>query len=99
MGHGEVGQDRGILCVALSLLSLYSKHMVSIKVVYGCGAKIPNVFKYGLIYTLCVCAKFLQLCLMLFNPIDCSLPGSSVHRILQVRRLERVAIPFSRGLS
>ena len=28
-------------------------------------------------------AKSLQLCLTLFNTLDCSLPGSSVHRILQ----------------
>ena len=35
----------------------------------------------------------------LYNPIDCSMPGSSVHRILQARILEWVAIPFSRDLS
>ena len=29
--------------------------------------------------------------------MDCSLPGSSVHGILQARILEWVAIPFSRG--
>ena len=31
--------------------------------------------------------------------MDCSLPDSSVHRILQVRILEWVAISFSRGSS
>ena len=31
--------------------------------------------------------------------MDCSLPGSSVHEILQARILEWVVIPFSRGLS
>ena len=31
--------------------------------------------------------------------MDCSLPGSSAHGILQVRILERVAISFSRGSS
>ena len=31
--------------------------------------------------------------------MDCSLPGSSVHGILQARMLERVAIRFSRGPS
>ena len=35
----------------------------------------------------------------LCEPIDCSLPGSSVHGILQARMLEWVAIPFSRGFS
>ena len=33
------------------------------------------------------------------DPVDCSLPGSSVHRILQARILEWVAISFSRGSS
>ena len=37
-----------------------------------------------------------QLCLTLCNPMDSSLPGSSVPRILQARILEWVAIPFSR---
>jgi len=31
--------------------------------------------------------------------MDCSLPGSSVHGILQARMLEWVTIPFSRGSS
>ena len=33
------------------------------------------------------------------DPVDCSPPGSSVHRISQVRILECVAISFSRGSS
>ena len=37
-----------------------------------------------------------QLCLTLYNPMDYSPPGSSVHGILQIRILEWVAIPFSR---
>ena len=40
-----------------------------------------------------------QSCLTLCDPTDCSLPGSSVHGILQARILEWVAIPFSRGSS
>ena len=35
----------------------------------------------------------------LCNPMDCSLPGSSLHGILQARVLEWVAISFSRGSS
>ena len=38
-----------------------------------------------------------QSCPTLCNPKDCSLPGSSVHGILQARILEWVATPFSRG--
>ena len=38
-------------------------------------------------------------CLTLCNPMDCSLPGSSVHGIFQARVLEWVAISFSWGSS
>ena len=41
-------------------------------------------------------AKSLQLCPTLCSPVDCSLPGSSLHGILQARILEWIAIPFSR---
>ena len=46
-----------------------------------------------------LCAKSLQWCLTLWDPMDCSPPGSSVHGILQARILEWVAIYFSRGSS
>ena len=38
-----------------------------------------------------------QSCPTLCDPVDCSLPGSSIHGILQARVLEWVAISFSRG--
>ena len=44
-------------------------------------------------------AQLLQLCLTLCNSMDCSLPGSCVHRILQARILEWVAMCCSRGSS
>ena len=44
-------------------------------------------------------AKSLQSCLTLCDPMDSSLPGTSVHRILQARILEWVAISFSRNKS
>ena len=40
-----------------------------------------------------------QLCPTLCDPTDCSLPGSSVHGILQERILEWAAVPFYRGSS
>ena len=43
----------------------------------------------------CMRAKSHQSCLTLCNPMDQSLPGSSVHEILQVRILKWVAISFS----
>ena len=54
-----------------------------------------------LFFSYCVSIIILvaQSCLTLCHPMDCSLPGSSVHRILQARILEWVAISFSRGSS
>ena len=46
-----------------------------------------------------VCIKSLQSCPTLCDPMGCSLPGSSVHGILQGGILEWVTIPSSRGSS
>ena len=46
-----------------------------------------------------VCVLVAQSCLTLYNPVDYSLPGSSVHGIFQARILEWVAISYSRGFS
>ena len=51
---------------------------------------------------MCVCTRALmhtQSCLTLCNPMDCSLPASFVHGILQVRILEWVAIFPTQGLN
>ena len=40
-----------------------------------------------------------QLCLTFCDPMDCSLPGSSVHEIFQARVLEWGAVSFSRRSS
>ena len=46
------------------------------------------------------CSMYLlSRCPALCNPMDCSLPGSSVHGIFQARILEWVAISYSRSLS
>ena len=46
-----------------------------------------------------VCVLVAQSCPTLCDPMDCSLPGSSVHGIVQARILEWVAMLFSRGTS
>ena len=46
----------------------------------------------------CMCSAA-QSSLTLCNPMDCSLPGFSVHEIFQARILEWVAISISRGSS
>ena len=40
-------------------------------------------------------SEIAQSCLTLSDPMDCSLPGSSIHGIFQVRVLEWGAITFS----
>ena len=61
----------------------------SASVGYYCSAK-------GLTYNVLVLT---QLYLTLCDPMDCSPPDSSVHRIFQARILEWVAISYSRGSS
>ena len=58
------------------------------------------IYMYVCIY-ICVCVytQLLQSCPILCDPVDCSLPSSSVHGILQARILMWVAISFSRGSS
>ena len=43
-------------------------------------------------------SEIIQLCPTLWDPIDCSLWGSSIHGIFQARVMEWVAISFSRDL-
>ena len=51
------------------------------------------------IVCMCVCVSVTQLCLTLCDPMDCSLPGFSIHGILQTRIQEWVASLSSRGSS
>ena len=57
----------------------------------------PNTvfFLSNRITSFCVRAKSLQSCLTLCDPMDCSPPVSSVHRILQARILEWGTMPSS----
>ena len=47
------------------------------------------------VYAAATAAKSLQSCPILWDPMDCGLPGSSIHGIFQARLLEWVAIAFS----
>ena len=55
-------------------------------------------FKFVNSVVVCCCC-YIQSCLTLWDPIDYSPPGCSVHWISQARILEWVAISFSRGSS
>ena len=70
---------------------------------YNCFTTVGYFLLYNkvnqlLIYVHCWCLVT-QLCLTLCNPMDCSLPGSSVLGISQVRIREWVALSSSRGSS
>ena len=45
-----------------------------------------------------ICTKSFQSCLTLCSPMDCNLPGSSVHGILQARTMDWFPMPFSGDL-
>ena len=57
--------------------------------------KSTGVGRHCLLCLVLLPAKSLQSCPTLCDPMDCSLPGFSVHGILQARTLEWVAISFS----
>ena len=81
-----------VLHSLMQMTVLWLKLMLEFTYIYG------NVdLMWSLILHVCVWVT--QLCPTLCNPINCSLPGSSVHGILQARILEWVAMPFSRGSS
>ena len=66
-----------------------------------CVLKNPCIPGINLTWSWCACmhAQLLQSCPTFCDCMDYSLPGSSVHRILQARILEWVAMPSSGGSS
>ena len=67
--------------------------------------KVKSVLKIGCTATassvqLTLCVRSVaKSCPTLCDPVDCTFPGSSVHRIFQSKILEWVAISSSRGSS
>ena len=59
----------------------------------------PMQFMLSITLYCCCCCLVTKSYLTPCDPMGCSLPGSSVHGILQARILEWVAISFSRGSS
>ena len=71
-------------------------HAVTILLFYFRNLLTRILSDSGSLVRKCMHAKSLQLCLTLCDPMDGSLPVSSVHEILQLRTLEWVAISYSR---
>ena len=65
---------------------------INFTAVYWLGLYSLRLFHF------CVCLVA-QLYITLCNPVDCSLPHSSVHGIFQASLLEQVAISYSKGSS
>ena len=57
----------------------------------------PSAPQWCAVYNVCVWVLVVWLCLTLCKPTDCSLPGLSIHGILQARTLEWVAILSPKG--
>ena len=64
-----------------------------------CPEKRYHILRGHPSYHICHVCSAAKSCLTLCDPIDCSLPCSSVHGISQARILEWVATPSSRGSS
>ena len=61
---------------------------------------LPSVEIKIFVWIFCTCPVYVlvaQSCLILFDPMDCSSPGSSVYGIFPGKNIEVVAIPFTRG--
>ena len=101
-GSHRVGHDWSDLAAACpysdsSLIGYYKTEYSPL--CYTVGSCWLSILYILVFVCVCACAKLLQLCLTLCDPMDYSLPGSSVHGILQARILEWVAISSRRRSS
>ena len=83
------------------VLAIVNRAAVNIGVHISYGIMVFSEYKpkIGIAGSYAVCVWVTQSCPTLCNPISCSLPGSSVHGILQEKILEWIAIPSSRVFS
>ena len=97
VGHNFPSKE----CLSTSWLQSPS---AAIKITLNNNQNYTNLFLSPLLVKPCSLTAFktcllFNCCLTLCDPVDCSLPGSSIHGISQARILEQVAISFSRGSS
>ena len=89
-----------VFCIFRVLVSAYCLWCFSIILQVVGGSWENDAWHHAHTHThIYIYAQSLQWCSTLCNPMDCSLPGSSAHGILQARILEWVVIPSSRGSS
>ena len=95
---GCLGLGEWLLSLSESLRPfLYSSSMYSCHLFLISSGPLGPYNFYPL--TSCVWSEIAQSCPTLCKPMDCSLPGSSIHGIFKARILEWVAISFSRRSS
>ena len=101
-GHLKVFLGRHFLCLLLALKRegrLSSANLNTSKGAKHKQWRIPESILKLVSNRACVCAVHAQLCPTLWDPMDWSPPGSSVHEIFQARILEWAAISSSRESS
>ena len=91
-------------CLLFEWLNIFISYAFYYIVIHSFSINVCIAFSSYLeikIYTLDLSkwSEVTQSCPILCDPMDSSLPGSSVHGIFQARILEWVAISFSRGSS
>ena len=103
MLHGTKSPDhslKGLIFVDIYKSVNYFLSLLSSDLLHGSRNELSLLFTIPVPASRAVpsrpfCAKSLHLCLC--NPMDCSLPGSSVHGVLQAKILKWVAMPFTRA--
>ena len=91
-----------ILQFTYIFFDLWTRWVVSSSWLLGVLLYLPlkGISRYVIARPFSISVLVAQSCLTLCGgPMDCSLPGSSIHGIFQAEMLEWVAIPFSRGSS
>ena len=101
MGNGFIWAEGGVENVLKLTVVIVTQHCESTKDYSIVHFEWVNymVFKLYHVNYICKESEVAQSCPTLCNPMDCSLPGSSVHGIFQAIVLEWIAISFSRGSS
>ena len=101
VSHCQTLSLRAVTVTYLFLLNVYLpyRHIFNKSSVLS-TLPLLGIWWYKARVCVCVCLCVCSLsCLTLCGPMDCRLPGSSVHEIFQARILEWVAIPYSRRSS
>ena len=86
-----------VLFQEMLFVQSYKVNLGKLKVVSSVGnPQLSLFFSYSQSISVCVCARS---CPIPWDPMDCSLQGSSIHVIFQARTLEWVAVSYYSGSS